>query len=156
MPLGALKSGVWSFFFDTLLLYISPNIILRLPFVFNNIEYMWRLRQEQKHTEKSFLNLVELNYIWILISLFRLIHHQTDFRLELNQQLKSVNNNRNLVKSKQIAKIFFRCVGCPRTVSYIRFHVQASKIDSSVSTRDGKTATDFSRDFSLSASCVPE
>ena len=33
------------------------------------------------HSEKFFPNLVKTNQIWIVISLFRLMRHQTEFRL---------------------------------------------------------------------------
>ena len=37
------------------------------------------------NTQKSFLNLVDLNQIWIVITLFGLIRHQIKFRLVPNQ-----------------------------------------------------------------------
>ena len=41
------------------------------------------------HTNKFFLNLDNLNQIWVLISLFRLIwHHQTEFRVVPTQSIK--------------------------------------------------------------------
>ena len=42
------------------------------------------------HTEKSFLNLVKSNQIWILITLIQLITAQTEHCLELNQSEKSI------------------------------------------------------------------
>ena len=40
--------------------------------------------------EKSFLNLVDLNQIWIVIILFRLIEHQTELSLVPNQSKKGI------------------------------------------------------------------
>ena len=38
------------------------------------------------HTQEYFLNLVDLNQTWIIISLFRLIQHQTEICLNWNKQ----------------------------------------------------------------------
>ena len=48
------------------------------------------------HTEKSFLKNVNLNYIFSVITLFRMIWHQTEFSLVANQSEKSYHNT-NLV-----------------------------------------------------------
>ena len=48
-----------------------------------------------------FILLVKLNQIWIRITLFRLIWHQTKFRLMLNQSHK-LNYNQNSVKFDKV------------------------------------------------------
>ena len=53
------------------------------------------------HTEDSFLNLVKSYQIWILITLFQLILHQTEFHFVSNQW-KKCNNNPELVSSDKI------------------------------------------------------
>ena len=57
------------------------------------------------HPEKSILNLFNSNKIWIVITNFRLIWYQTEFRLVPNQSGNG-NYNPNLVWIKKIWKIY--------------------------------------------------
>ena len=57
--------------------------------------------------KKSFLKLVNLNQIWIVITIFRLIWYQTEFRFVPNQS-EYCNYYLNLFWINKIPKIFLR------------------------------------------------
>ena len=77
---------------------------------------MWKRYYFQPRTQRNIcLNLVKLNYILIVVTLFRLIWHQTEFRLVTNQ-LEKCNNDQNFVTFNKIQKRDL-CVHC--TVSLL-------------------------------------
>ena len=56
-------------------------------------ETLWGILNSERFiifniVDKSFLHFVKSHQIWILITLFRLIWHQTEFRLVLNESEK--------------------------------------------------------------------
>ena len=61
---------------------------------------MWICRKKQS-TNKSFLDFVSLNQIWILVTLFRMIEQQMEFLLMSNQSEKS-DYNQDLVQFNKI------------------------------------------------------
>ena len=71
------------------------------------------------HIEQSFLNLVKSNQIWIVIWLFILIWHQTEFRLVCQIYRKKCNYNSNLVWFSMIQKSFI-CVHILIRTMYIK------------------------------------
>ena len=64
------------------------------------------------HTEKSFLNLLNQDQIWIVITLFQLNWHQTEFYLVPFHSEKGFYNQ-NLVLINQIQKIFLNPIIIP-------------------------------------------
>ena len=93
--------------------WISLLYLIRLPwhfylvvikFIILFIFFLWEKTRNFTH-DKSFLNLVKLNKIWIVITFSRLIWDQTEFRLVTNQREK-YNYNPNLIRF-EIVKIFF-------------------------------------------------
>jgi len=76
--------------------------------LFGDIVPTWWRDSYVTHTEKSFWYLFKLNQIWIVITLFRFIWHQTKIRLVQNQS-KKCNYNPNYVKFNEISKRFL-CV----------------------------------------------
>ena len=85
------------------------------------------------HTEKSFRNLVNPNHILIVITLFRWIQHQSEFRLVLNLSEKcNYNPNlgcinkilkrlcvRNILLTKYISEKCYLLLNALNTIAYI-------------------------------------
>ena len=75
---------------------VSLNTPDRLEPEVPSVLYSSSASHENLHTEKSIVNLVNLNQIRIAITLIQFIQHQTNFRLVLNQS-GECNQNPNLV-----------------------------------------------------------
>ena len=61
-----------------------PVLVGIYPLLHGSVKFWSPRLQTQLHTEKYFLNLVKLNQIWTVFTIFRLIWHQKDVRLVPN------------------------------------------------------------------------
>ena len=77
-----------------------------------------KIRSYYKHT-KSILDLVNSNQIYIVITIFRMILHQAEFSLVLNQSEKC-NYNPNFVWFNKIRKKWCVCAGSIRLMRIVK------------------------------------